>query len=174
MPGRTAHSAGRSPSTEASRHERGIFGFKGFDAGGKPLAVGHDDDVAASGDLVATENLSYQTFSTIAPHGAAQLSGGRDAETPRGPAAPQQKQRGEAAVDADAALVHQLEVRSAANPLVRPEFLQVSRSERLVRAVAASYSLLTVRRFRPLARRRFRTRRPFFVLMRTRNPCVRL
>jgi hypothetical protein len=36
------------------------------------------------------------------------------------------------------------------------------------------YSLLTVRRLRPLARRRLRTRRPFFVLMRTRNPCVRL
>jgi hypothetical protein len=35
-----------------------------------------------------------------------------------------------------------------------------------------SYSLLTVRRLRPLARRRFSTRRPFFVLMRTRNPCV--
>ena len=35
-----------------------------------------------------------------------------------------------------------------------------------------SYSLLTVRRLRPFARRRFSTRRPFFVLMRTRNPCV--
>ena len=31
----------------------------------------------------------------------------------------------------------------------------------------------TVSRFRPLARRRFRTSRPFFVLMRTRKPCVR-
>ena len=31
----------------------------------------------------------------------------------------------------------------------------------------------TLRRFRPFARRRFRTRRPFFVLMRTRKPCVR-
>jgi hypothetical protein len=31
----------------------------------------------------------------------------------------------------------------------------------------------TVRRLRPLARRRLRTRRPFFVLMRTRKPCVR-
>ena len=31
----------------------------------------------------------------------------------------------------------------------------------------------TVRRLRPLARRRFRTRRPFFVAMRTRKPCVR-
>ncbi len=32
----------------------------------------------------------------------------------------------------------------------------------------------TVRRLRPLARRRFRTSRPFFVLMRTKKPCVRL
>src|SRR5216683_7728628 len=38
----------------------------------------------------------------------------------------------------------------------------------------SAHSLLTVRRLRPFARRRLRTRRPFFVLMRTRNPCVRL
>ena len=38
----------------------------------------------------------------------------------------------------------------------------------------SDHSLLTVRRLRPFARRRLRTRRPFFVLMRTRNPCVRL
>jgi len=31
----------------------------------------------------------------------------------------------------------------------------------------------TLRRFRPLARRRLRTRRPFLLLMRTRKPCVR-
>ena len=31
----------------------------------------------------------------------------------------------------------------------------------------------TVRRFRPLARRRFNTRRPFLVFIRTRKPCVR-
>ena len=34
--------------------------------------------------------------------------------------------------------------------------------------------LYTAKRFLPLARRRFRTSRPFFVLMRTRKPCVRL
>ena len=33
-------------------------------------------------------------------------------------------------------------------------------------------SLLTVSRLRPFARRRFSTSRPFFVLIRTRNPCV--
>ena len=37
-----------------------------------------------------------------------------------------------------------------------------------------AHSLLTVRRLRPFERRRLRTSRPFFVLMRTRNPCVRL
>jgi hypothetical protein len=37
-----------------------------------------------------------------------------------------------------------------------------------------SYSDDTVSRLRPFARRRFRTSRPFLVLMRTRKPCVRL
>ena len=37
-----------------------------------------------------------------------------------------------------------------------------------------AYEDETVSRFRPFARRRFRTSRPFFVAMRTRNPCVRL
>ena len=38
--------------------------------------------------------------------------------------------------------------------------------------VGVHYSLLTVKRLRPLARRRLRTRRPFFELIRTRNPWV--
>ena len=37
----------------------------------------------------------------------------------------------------------------------------------------AAYFVLTVRRLRPFARRRLRTSRPFLVLIRTRNPCVR-
>jgi hypothetical protein len=42
------------------------------------------------------------------------------------------------------------------------------------RADGRRYSLLTVRRLRPFARRRLSTSRPFFVLIRTRNPWVRL
>ena len=60
----------------------------------------------------------------------------------------------------DAPAVNLLEFRSAANAFGSSEF--------------QSYSLLTVRRFRPFARRRFSTRRPFFVAIRTKNPCVRL
>jgi len=54
-----------------------------------------------------------------------------------------------------------LEVSVTADALTGPEF-------------HPSYSLLTVRRLRPLARRRFSTRRPFFVLIRTKNPCALL
>jgi hypothetical protein len=61
-------------------------------------------------------------------------------------------------VDANTALVDLLELRTPADMFDWTE--------------SQSYSLLTVRRLRPLARRRFNTRRPFFVLMRTRNPCV--
>jgi hypothetical protein len=61
-------------------------------------------------------------------------------------------------VDSNTALVHPLELRAPADVFSWTE--------------PQSYSLLTVRRLRPFARRRFSTRRPFFVLMRTRNPCV--
>jgi hypothetical protein len=57
-----------------------------------------------------------------------------------------------------AALVDALEFCALSDPLSGPKF---------------HYSSLTVRRFRPFARRRFKTRRPFFVLILTRNPCVR-
>jgi len=60
----------------------------------------------------------------------------------------------------DALRIHVLELRATSNALVRAK----------IQWLALSYSLLTVRRFRPFARRRFSTRRPFLVLMRTRNP----
>jgi hypothetical protein len=68
-------------------------------------------------------------------------------------------------VDLDPTVVDLLVFGSAADPFIAAE------AGHLVGR--AGYSLLTVRRFRPFARRRFRTRRPFFVLIRTRNPCVR-
>jgi hypothetical protein len=40
------------------------------------------------------------------------------------------------------------------------------------RKEANAYLVLTVSRLRPFARRRFSTSRPFFVLIRTRKPCV--
>jgi len=63
-------------------------------------------------------------------------------------------------VDPEPTAINLLEFRSAANPFGWSEF--------------QSYSLLTVSRFRPLARRRFNTSLPFLVAILTRNPCVRL
>ena len=60
-----------------------------------------------------------------------------------------------------AALVDLLKFGAAADAFVR---LEPARRN--------GYSLLTVRRLRPFARRRFSTSRPFFVLIRTRKPCV--
>jgi hypothetical protein len=69
-------------------------------------------------------------------------------------------------MDLEPALVHPLEIRVPANVFVSPKARH--------KLLPDNYSLLTVRRFRPLARRRLSTSRPFFVLMRTRKPCVLL
>jgi hypothetical protein len=64
-------------------------------------------------------------------------------------------------VDAHAPFVDPLELGAPADSLGGAE-------------ARVDYSLLTVSRLRPFARRRLRTRRPFLVLIRTRKPCVRL
>jgi hypothetical protein len=56
-------------------------------------------------------------------------------------------------------------IRAPQTALPRPHFRH---------AVAYLEAMVTTRRFRPFARRRFRTARPFFVAMRARNPWVRL
>jgi hypothetical protein len=72
-----------------------------------------------------------------------------------------------------APFVYELKLGAAANAFVRSEIQKMAFSVgSRVQLRAESYSLETVRRFRPFARRRFSTNRPFFVLMRTRNPCA--
>jgi hypothetical protein len=63
-------------------------------------------------------------------------------------------------VDPDASFIDPLELGTPANPFGWAK-------------ARIAYSPLTVRRFLPFARRRFNTRRPFLVLIRTRKPCVR-
>ena len=139
-----------------------VIGFKNSQAGVEQVAFRHDDDVEAGGDVVATEDLSNQTFSTVSLDRATQLPGRRDAQSADIELVGQDEQRGKAALDPGPVLVHLPEFGAPANPLGRTE----SHTE------ADSYSLLTVSRLRPFARRRLRTSRPFLVLIRTRNPCV--
>ena len=55
-----------------------VIGFKGGQAGVEQLPLRHDDDVEAGRDLVATENLSNQSFSSISLDRAAQFLRGGD------------------------------------------------------------------------------------------------
>jgi hypothetical protein len=111
--------------------------------------------------VIVTENLSYQSFGAISLNRAAELLRRRDAESAHDGLVRSNKQCAVTTVDARAILVNFLKLGVAANPLGRTESRQ-------------PYSLLTVSLLRPLARRRFRTRRPFLLLIRTRKPCVRL
>ena len=135
-----------------------VVSFKGAQAGVEKLALRNDDDVVSLCDIVSAKDLSNQSFSSISLNRAADLSGRRDPQPSHTPFVGQEKDRGIAAVDSNAPLVDLLKLRTLADVFGWTEL--------------QSYSLLTVSFLRPLARRRFSTRRPFFVLMRTRNPCV--
>ena len=143
-----------------------IFGFKGSQADVEHLALRHDDHVEAWRNLVSTEDLSNQSFSSISLDSGPKLLGCRDAEPAKVSIAGEDKNREIAPAYTGTTLVNQLEISATTYVLVTPE---TSRRHPVRR-----YSSLTVRRLRPFARRRFNTRRPFLVAIRTRNPWVRL
>ena len=143
---------------ETSFDEVSVISFKGAQAGVEKFTLRNDYDVESWGDFVSTKDLSNQSFSSVSLNRAADLPGCCDPEPSHTPLIGQNEHRAVAAVDPNPARVDLLELRALADVFGWTE--------------PQSYSLLTVRRLRPLARRRFSTRRPFFVLMRTRNPCV--
>jgi hypothetical protein len=152
--------AGRQSAAlaQASFDEVSVISFKGAQAGFEKFAFGDDDDVEPWRDLVSAKDLSNQSFSSISLYRAADFAGRRDPESPYAEVIGQDENRRVSTVKPNAPLVDLLELRSPTDVFGWTE--------------SQSYSLLTVRRLRPFARRRFSTRRPFFVLIRTRNPCV--
>ena len=126
----------------------------------KEFALRDDDHVKSRRNLVPTENLSNESFRSISLDRATQLLGGGDSQPTGAAVIGQEEDRAISAVNPKATVVDLLEFRSATNALSWSE--------------SQGYSLLTVRRLRPFARRRFSTSRPFFVAIRTKNPCVRL
>jgi hypothetical protein len=152
--------AGRQSAAlaETSFDEISVISFKGAQAGVEKFALGNDDDIEPRRDLVSAKDLSNQSFSSVPLNRAADLPRRRNTESPDVAVVGQDENRGVAAVESDAPFVYLLKFRTPPDVFCGTE--------------SQSYSLLTVRRLRPFARRRFSTRRPFFVLMRTRNPCV--
>jgi hypothetical protein len=145
---------------QAAGKEHSVIGFNGAQAGVEKVALGYDHHVKPGGDLISTKNLSNQTFRSISLDRTTELLRGGDAQPAGAALVCQQEHRAIAAVNPKPTAVNLLEFGSAANAFGWPEL--------------QSYSLLTVRRFLPFARRRFSTKRPFLVAIRTRNPCVRL
>ena len=98
-----------------------VFGFKGSQRGVKQFPLRHDDHVEALRDLVTTENLSNQSFSSVSLDGTTQLLGSRDPQPAHGLARRQQEDREQAPVNARALLIYTQKLGTPPNPLFRPE-----------------------------------------------------
>ena len=103
-----------------------IVGFKDSQAGVEHLALRHDDDVKTRCDVVTTENLSYQSFSSVSLNGSAKLFRRRDAQTSDRAVVGQDEHGRVAPVDPGAALIDFLKLGAAANAFMRPEPRQMS------------------------------------------------
>lgn len=105
-------------SAESAFEEGSVVSFKNRQAGVEQLALGDDDNVEPFGDLVTTENLSYQTFSAIPHNRAAQFLCRRDAQPPGVQVVGQHEHRAVPAMQASALFVNTLKIGAATNPLV--------------------------------------------------------
>jgi hypothetical protein len=129
----------------------------------------------ASWILVLSEHLPNETFGSIPLHGSPQLLGCGDPEPRLIGLLGQQKYRHQPAMGANTAVVDLLEFLSPFQAAVCAEAAIHGRpdTDGLTLRPTAGQREDTVSRFRPFERRRLTTRRPFLVLMRTRNPWVR-
>jgi hypothetical protein len=108
-------SAARTP--KFARDDGSVFGFKERQAGVEQIAGGDDDHVESRSDLVATENLSNQSFSSISFHRTAELAGGGDAQPSHFQLVGEKEDRAVTAADPVATLVNLLKISAAANTL---------------------------------------------------------
>ena len=104
-----------------------IVSFKDGQGGVEQLAPGDNYHVKPSRDLVATENLSYQSFSPVSYNSSAELFRSCDAQTSNRALIGKDEYRGEAPGNACAPLVDFLKLGAAPDTLVRPEPRQVIR-----------------------------------------------
>jgi len=155
-----------SPAAKTSLEAVSVFGFNGNQGGVEEFPLRHDHQVEARRDLVSTEDLSNQSFSSVSYDRASQLLRRGNPKPPDREVVGENEECGETPVNSGAVLIDPLKISAAPDVLVRPEATHG-------RPGRDGYSLLTVRRLRPFARRRFRTIRPFLVLIRTRKPCAR-
>jgi hypothetical protein len=98
-----------------------VFGFNGNQGGVEQLPLRHDHQVEARRDLVSTESLSNQSFSSISQNRASQPLRSGNTETPNRQIVRQDEKRGKTSMYSSAVLINPLEVSPAPDVLVRPE-----------------------------------------------------
>src|SRR5262245_55986602 len=90
----------RAAGTKTTFEILAIFSFKSGQGRVEQLAFGNDHDVEARRDVVTTENLSYQSFSSISLNSAAELFRRCDTQPPDCLLIREDEQRGVTSVDA--------------------------------------------------------------------------
>jgi hypothetical protein len=110
---------------EVTRDGSAVVGFKGTQVYREQLASRHDDDIEARRDVISTEDLSNQTFSTISNHRAAKPLRRGNAQATDCESIRFRKERVVAARNAAAMLVDILEIGMSADPLAWAE-LQIA------------------------------------------------
>ncbi len=106
---------------EPSLECRPVIRFKGCQSRFKELGPGYYDDIEAWRNLVATENLSYQSLSAISLDGSPQFLRGGYAEASDRLLVGEDEQCAVPALNLLAPLVHSLKFDAPTDPLVRLE-----------------------------------------------------
>lgn len=137
-----------------------IVGFKTDERRIEQIPPRHDNDVQARGNLVAPEQFARPSLRQVSLDCRAKLPGRRHSEPGHRRPVRHDEHGHESTVNPRPGVVRTFEILAPPDSLCPRQRLAGHRSS------------ATVSRFRPLARRRLSTIRPFFVDIRTRNPCV--
>ena len=118
-----------------------------------------NDDIEPRREKVAppAENIPYPASSLVSDHGVADLPAERDAKTAVAELVRENEEDEVATGDSHPLGINRFELPAMMEPVVPGEPFRPCNAQ-------------TVNLFRPLARRRLSTRRPFAVLIRSRNP----
>ena len=111
---------------ERTLEEGSVIGFKGGQARVEQIAFGDDHNIKSIRDLITTENLSNQSFSSVSINGATEFTRRRNSQPSDSEVVRQDKYRTVAAVNPGASRVNPLIFDAAANPFVRAESHQLS------------------------------------------------
>jgi hypothetical protein len=146
-----------SASATDALHEGAELAFEAVEGGIEEFAAWNNDDIKTGSWFLVLEERPHPPFGAVSHDGAADFPRRRNPQPGHRLLSGPGEDRHEASVDASAGLISLFKVCAPADMLGRPE---------------GHRSSDTVRRLRPLARRRFNTCCPSFVDIRTKKPCV--